>query len=436
LTIIGQGVTLEFIAVKLWLSFEESFQLLHELTDICKSISISFSADSSDHPLPINFEVLSDLLCKYHLNFMSAASALKAISDLTILAYTEGWINLSTLSKSMRLSMADPKKVVIRFQRVYTMWATGGFSYFRIIKQNKSQTNQKKDIVSGYKEDISFESRHALISLSLKCLVDNMTKVSRFVAAKDEKYSLVEELIEVKNDHIIVNWKDPFSCLDKYFPDLSAGLISSWFDFTTFLQRLGRVNNSNHLNILSIDVRRNIVKSNENTESIVPDLDECIDLYLLPNLSLKWGNKRFNNGIKAKFEIICNDKKATIEKQDNFIQAEMPFHSMLQSSFPPQQNIERPSNFKRKNRFSDNSSPNKKNFDNRFAIDIQNSDNIIGKSNPLPVLPHFFAQNQSGNHNFRDREPQHNHYQPNPSHNLQLNPQQNTQQYLQNNFSG
>ena len=109
---LATGTTIEYFTIKLWLGLEDSFQSLVEITEAFKNAG-SEGIEDGEERLQAAFSAVS-----------VSASALRAAAEVALLAYTRGWISLLTLTRAMRASLADPRKVSMQFQRAYTMWWT------------------------------------------------------------------------------------------------------------------------------------------------------------------------------------------------------------------------------------------------------------------------------------------------------------------------
>jgi hypothetical protein len=131
---VARGLTIEFFVIKLWLSLEDSFQALVEITEALKSRASSSAAASSkgddggegggSGSSEASVDDGEERLQAAFAAVAVAAVALRCAAELVLLGYTRGWFSLSVLTRSMRMSMADPRKVSMQFQRAYTMWWT------------------------------------------------------------------------------------------------------------------------------------------------------------------------------------------------------------------------------------------------------------------------------------------------------------------------
>ena len=279
LALVGEGLSFEFISVKLWLAFEDSFQSLYEASDVCKLVNAA-AVKGDSIPAHLTAEDISKILSDSHANFMCAANALKAICGLVILAYTENWIPLSTLAKAMRSSLADPKKVVIRFQRVYTMWATSGvLNTHTSPNQNRSRGESSTRVMERFHGDVrdfrgkrTFESRHALSSTALRALVDDLTKMSRFMLAKEERYGNDGTVVCGPDSDIYLDFSAPY----KSFGVSEDAILRKWYDGRDLNHRLCQLSQAFGLDSIHSDLRRSIVSS---------ETSACYNLYHTADLA-------------------------------------------------------------------------------------------------------------------------------------------------------
>jgi hypothetical protein len=185
LLLIGEGFTIEFLCIKLWQQFEESFQYLYEVLDIKKAFYLISSstagvsdelkskAESSDNSFQEN--EINLLVLESFENVSVAIISLKIILELLLFAYEMNKINLVTLSKCMRLSLCDPRKVVIRYQKAFIMWMTSlDFNFTYLFP------------FSFYE---LFNARQATITLHLKFLVEIIAKYTKYQLSKEDKCS-------------------------------------------------------------------------------------------------------------------------------------------------------------------------------------------------------------------------------------------------------
>ena len=189
------SVTLEGLAVKLWLAFEDSYQQLFEVTELIK-LCLSNPEEASLQDLAGEDSGQGALQCA-HMLFTGAACALRAVIDFALMAFLEGTIALPTLARTCRCSLSDPKRVVLRYQRAYTMWAVQS-------RQGSSTTNKSSgaDSSRGWKRSgvyapfvsssmtdpqcaSAFDARHELISAALRRSVESTGKIARLVAGRE-----------------------------------------------------------------------------------------------------------------------------------------------------------------------------------------------------------------------------------------------------------
>lgn len=182
---VGQGFTVEFIAVKLWIACEESFQYLYELLDVKKQTSMFATVFDQ---MPFDDLDIENMILEAQGQFAVAINALKAVLELVMWAYETKHITLSIMSKAMRTTLTDPKKVIIRFQRMYTMWTISFATQIsEELKANGMDDSTRKDLFSSTNLQELYDARHALISTCLKWLVELTGRYSKFHSAREEK---------------------------------------------------------------------------------------------------------------------------------------------------------------------------------------------------------------------------------------------------------
>ena len=191
---ISSTITLEGLAVKLWLAFEDSYQQLFEVTELIKLCQA--------HPEESTLQDLAGPDCgqgalqSAHILYTGAACALRAVIDFALMAFLEGTIALPTLAKACRCSLSDPKRVVLRYQRAYTMWAvqtrqtsTAANSSGTDAGRGWKRSAVYAPFVSGSVTDpqcsAAFDARHELISSALRSSVESTGRVAKLVSGRE-----------------------------------------------------------------------------------------------------------------------------------------------------------------------------------------------------------------------------------------------------------
>mmetsp|Transcript_10721 Transcript_10721/g.16142 ORF Transcript_10721/g.16142 Transcript_10721/m.16142 type:complete len:258 (+) Transcript_10721:3-776(+) len=98
----------------------------------------------------------------------------------------------------------------------------------------------------------TFESRHALASLALKSLVDNLSKMSRFMAAKEERYTGEVTVVCSNETDVYVNFEQPFQ-------HSNADFAQQWFESKDLDYRLMRMAGAFGYDTLHHDLRMSIL---------------------------------------------------------------------------------------------------------------------------------------------------------------------------------
>jgi hypothetical protein len=183
LLLVGEGFTIEFLSIKLWIQFEESYQYLYEMIDIKKQYVLYSSTPSLEDASGVSSSPFTEmevnvLLLEAFEQCGNATFIMKIVCELLVFAYESNKLSLTILAKSMRYTLCDPRKVIIRYQRMFTMWMTT-FNNDFIYSFSSSD---------GYAELLN--SRQVTISLYLKHLVEITSKYSKYQLAKDERLSL------------------------------------------------------------------------------------------------------------------------------------------------------------------------------------------------------------------------------------------------------
>lgn len=258
---VGDGFTLEFMAVKVWLAFDDDFQQLHEATDYLKALQ----SEEKEHLY--ERKQLGELLSISHSSFGTSVLTLRIIMGILVEAYEGGWLTLSTLSKATRAAVADPRKVVLKFQRMYTMWGTwiveSTSERERYLPLDKASSIEEFDEYS-ISENSLFSIRHALINSSLKSLIESMTKVSRYLLEKKEVD--VDMLIDERDPIHNVEPIDFANLFSKSYA-IYGQLMQQYFNDSTFSMRLGYIDVF-HTNGIHQEIHRLVLRDRSIQSSV------------------------------------------------------------------------------------------------------------------------------------------------------------------------
>ena len=227
---VGEGVSLEFMAIKIWAAFDEAYESLNDLTNQLKAVRKEMmhggsrekghstrererkASSKSAHPQHAESELLASIN-KSHRKLHSSTASLHAIVRIVLLAYTEGWIGLSAVHKAFRTAQhGDPKKTIVRCQKGYVMWLNAITSMPVVdhsiagdaavasdsMLRNRSSALYRSpldalaslpldQILSNEllpSERRLFDSRHACISNCLKLLIEELNLFIRYTSGK------------------------------------------------------------------------------------------------------------------------------------------------------------------------------------------------------------------------------------------------------------
>ncbi len=175
---VGEGFTIEFLCIKLWVQFEEAFQYLYEMIDIKKqfylySTSTTPSGDNNNTGAMFSEYELHSLLLESFEQVATATSVLKIVLELVVFAYESNKLTLSSLAKCMRMALIDPRKVILRYQRMFSLW----------------MTTLTVDFITQFPKAVHdlYHARQVTITLYLKHLVEITAKFSKYQLSKEEK---------------------------------------------------------------------------------------------------------------------------------------------------------------------------------------------------------------------------------------------------------
>lgn len=174
----GEGFTYEFIVIKLWSILEDSFQSMYEMLDVLKLASTGATGNAE-----VDKDKINQLLYSAHMSFAQVIFVLRGTLDMGIWGFEGGLLTANNVNKAMRSSLVDPKKAVIRYQRLYTMWMSSvymqiGHKAQRTFSNTTFQTQDDlQEIDAG-----SFDARHLLVMLSFKSITELVNKYTALTA--------------------------------------------------------------------------------------------------------------------------------------------------------------------------------------------------------------------------------------------------------------
>ena len=305
------GTTIEYFTIKLWLGLEDSFQSLVEITEAFKNAG-SEGIEDGEERLQAAFSAVS-----------ISAFALRAAVEMALLAYMRGWISLLTLTRAMRASLADPRKVSMQFQRAYTMWWTN--DRLQVEKARlKSAFGTRK---GGNIDDSSFgeaasthlqppllaprglayseeglsshlEARNAMINTSFRRLVEAAVKVMEVNKGdKVERLSALDVFAPISAKESLHAWCGKGKVLG---PSWESGATCTWTD--------GR--DKAHMDALHLALRRVLILGGEKRGSVFDWPQRYIRLLALPAIMDPAApERRRERRSKRKLELISAKKR-------------------------------------------------------------------------------------------------------------------------------
>jgi hypothetical protein len=301
---ISNTITLEGLAVKLWLGFEDCYQQLYEVTELMK-LCQAHPEEQALHDL-MGDDNGYGALRSTHIMFTGAACALRAVIDFALAAFLEGAVALPTLARAFRTSLSDPKRVVLRYQRAYTMWAvqarqtssssssSGASDLEKSSKRSAVYVSFASGSTSDPQSSAAFDVRHQLISTALRSAVESTGRVARLVAGR--------EIRPKGGNGLIKNEREPVAPVsaefDFYRPFLEVGAVDGDVLPTLFacttpsvrLPNLTSVRTGGWDDTLHTVFRRAMLDGDDTEPSI---FNGCVTAHLKAAKSiLRKGNKR------------------------------------------------------------------------------------------------------------------------------------------------
>jgi hypothetical protein len=264
--------TIEGLAVKLWLSFEDSYQQLYELTELRKLCQAHPEEKALQDLCGEDFGLSA--MHSAHMLYTGASCALKAVIDYALMAFLEGTIALPTLARACRCSLSDPKKVILRYQRAYTMWAVQNQQFIIDNNEKRGKKSAYSPFVSHAVVDpqcsSAFDARHELISSALRNAVETTGRVARLVSGRETRPKggtgiLKEADVNGDNNHSNISMDFDFH---RPFTELLPGcdFLSQWFiDYppSARLPRLSAIRWGSSSDTLHTVLRRGLLYGDE-----------------------------------------------------------------------------------------------------------------------------------------------------------------------------
>jgi len=253
-------VAIEVISVKIWLAFEDAFQMLIEATEVHKAALAARASDDEFTNFLGNDEGVG-VVKKAHIQLAGSVMALKSVLDIVLDAYYDGHVTTMTLQKAIRASLGDPMKVAQKFQRTYTIWNSQLAQYEKsIVKSQKGNPNESYGTDSsgagsinsttfvftgriGIEEswvnnDDSFGARHSIIETSLKSVVSSIKRARNLIKEGRPVDNVPFEGLRATN----VDLNNPFASHNND-SNGSNTIVSLWYkaSLDNYTSRLGNV---------------------------------------------------------------------------------------------------------------------------------------------------------------------------------------------------
>ena len=213
------------------------------------------------------------------------------------MAYTRGWISLLTLTRAMRASLADPRKVSMQFQRAYTMWWTNDRLQVERARLKSALATRKGGNVDEFsfgeaasthlqpplsaprglaysEEGLSshLEARNAMINTSFRRLVETAVKVMEFNKGdKVERLPVLDAFAPIKAKEWSHSW-------------CGKGKVvgSNWESIATCTWTGGR--DQAHFDALHQALRRVLILGGEKRSSVFDWQQRYVRLLALPTM--------------------------------------------------------------------------------------------------------------------------------------------------------
>ena len=291
------ATSLEVLAVKAWLFFEDTFQSFSELTEAVKTAR-GAAWEIQDH---FGDDMGMDLVAGAHSQLAGAASALSAVLELVVLAYSKGWISLFNMNRAMRVAIAAPHKVAQRYQRAYTMWSTDRKHVF-VTPEFEGDDMQEHPLpplrlpsrIAALNDErsVDFESRHALVASSLRRIVEAARKHYEWTKGeagagikRDDGNGPAPSLAQPQFQQVqLIDFACPFAA----HPEV----LVSWFSLKPLESRAGQSLSRQNIDALHSVLRRAIITGDSTRCSIFDSPDNFIRLRALPRLVDPGADKR------------------------------------------------------------------------------------------------------------------------------------------------
>lgn len=297
----GSIIPIEAISVKLWLFFEDTFQSFITLVEALKSVTAVdacefFSVDNG-----------VEIVTAAHSQLAASSSALATVIEIVIDGYAKGWIALPTMNRSLRSAVADPRRVVSRYQRTYTMWSTERRRAYVHEGLAAAAADEAQEFPlppvhrASQLERLDFDARHAMIASSLRSLVESTRRHHEHTKSQGGNPQRDEAVRAAGTDpslaqagviqlHAGLDLAQPLATDD----DTDTAAVNAWFVLLSPDERLGDCLTPLHLaqDALHAVVRRSYVMGSEAVCSIFEVVEPFIRLRSLPRIADPQADRR------------------------------------------------------------------------------------------------------------------------------------------------
>lgn len=297
------GVRIEVLSVKLWLVFEDAYQLLMEMTEVRKGVAAAAKSgearDTAAHDMKsATVQDCDRVIHDAHSLMAMSLYAITCTTDVVLRACRKGLLQPQSLGKCLRYS--DPKKTSLRIQRTYTTWAAQYMARMHSgnlrgrTKEGETSSSPRgssarnqgnidagsrlhllvapsvaaedagvvgSGMINGETTVVSegdcFEARHALITASLRVLVAGMSAGQRVVTGRsavmigdegeqegndDDDESLASISLHSPFTAALVGTSDEESLTEQELferTEASRFVVEPWYRLTTLEDRIG-----------------------------------------------------------------------------------------------------------------------------------------------------------------------------------------------------
>lgn len=295
----GSIIPIEAISVKLWLFFEDTFQSFITLVEALKSVT---AVDACEF---FGVDNGVEIVTAAHSQLAASSSALATVIEIVIDGYAKGWIALPTMNRSLRSAVADPRRVVSRYQRTYTMWSTERRRAYVHEGLAAAAADEAQEFPlppvhrASQLERLDFDARHAMIASSLRSLVESTRRHHEHTKSQGGNPQRDEAVRAAGNDPSlaqagVIQLNAGLDLAQPLATDDDTAAINAWFVLLSPDERLGDCLTPLHLaqDALHAVVRRSYLMGSEAVCSIFEVVEPFIRLRALPRIADPQADRR------------------------------------------------------------------------------------------------------------------------------------------------